>query len=141
MKTKNFLIIALAAVVVTTLAGFYTLRNNKIQEYGVGPVKEVKLSVNIDERLVSKGKQIFDSKCSMCHMMDQCRVGPLMQGVTKKRKPEYIMNMIMNPVEMAQSNSIAEDLMKKYGAQMPNMNLNEDEARAILEYFRSYDNK
>lgn len=141
MKTKRILIIVLAAAVVTTLAGFLTIRNNKIQEYGIGPIKEVKLSINIDERLVSKGKQIFDSKCSMCHMMDQCRVGPLMKGVTQKRKPEYILNMIMNPVEMSQSNSTAGDLMQKYGSQMPNLNISEDEARAILEYMRSYDNK
>jgi hypothetical protein len=72
-------------------------------------------------------------------MMNQCKIGPLMQGVTKRRKPEYIMNMILNPVEMTKSNATAEDQMQKYGMQMPTQNLSEDEARALLEYFRSYD--
>ena len=72
-------------------------------------------------------------------MMNQCKVGPLMQGVTKRRKPEYIMNMILNPVEMTQSNATAEDQKQKYGMQMPAQNLSVDEARALLEYFRSYD--
>jgi cytochrome c len=140
MKNRRLLILV-AVISVILLAGFLTLRSNKQQEYGVGPVKEVKLTTTIDERLVMQGKQIFDSKCTMCHMMNQCRVGPLMQGVTKRRKPEWIMNMMLNPVEMSQSNSVAADLKQKYGSQMPMMNLSEEDARALLEYFRSYDNK
>lgn len=138
MKNRKTLII-IAAISVISLAGFLTVRNSKSQELGVGPVKELKLNSTIDEKLVTHGKQIFDSKCAMCHMMNQCKVGPLMQGVTKRRKPEYIMNMILNPLEMTQSNATAEDQMQKYGMQMPAQNLSEDEARALLEYFRSYD--
>jgi len=138
MKNRKTIII-LAAISIIALAGFLTIRNSGLQELGPGPVKELKLSSAIDEKLVTHGRQIFDSKCSMCHMMNQCKVGPLMQGVTKRRKPEYIMNMILNPVEMSQSNSTARDLSQKYGMQMPAQNLSEDEARALLEYFRSYD--
>jgi len=138
MKNRKTLII-LAAIMIISLAGFLTVRNSKLQELGVGPVKEVKLSSTIDEKLVTHGKQLFDSKCAMCHMMNQCKIGPLMQGVTKRRKPEYIMNMILNPVEMTQSNATAEDQMQKYGMQMPAQNLSEEDARALLEYFRSYD--
>ena len=138
MKNRKTLII-LAAISIIAFAGFLTVRNSKLQELGVGPVKEVKLSSTIDEKLVTHGKQLFDSKCAMCHMMDQCKVGPLMQGVTKRRKPEYIMNMILNPVEMTQSDATAEDQMQKYGMQMPAQNLSEEDARALLEYFRSYD--
>ena len=138
MKNRKTLII-IAAVSIISLAGFLTVRNSKLQELGVGPVKELKLSSTIDEKLVTHGKQLFDSKCAMCHMMNQCKVGPLMQGVTKRRKPEYIMNMILNPVEMTQSNATAEDQKQKYGMQMPAQNLSVDEARALLEYFRSYD--
>ncbi|MBP9095872.1 MAG: cytochrome c [Ignavibacteria bacterium] len=138
MKNRKILII-LAAISIIALAGFLTVRNSKLHELGVGPVKELKLSSTIDEKLVTHGKQLFDSKCAMCHMMNQCKVGPLMQGVTKRRKPEYIMNMILNPVEMTQSNATAEDQMQKYGMQMPAQNLSEEDARALLEYFRSYD--
>lgn len=138
MKNRKTLII-LAAISIISLAGFLTVRNSNLQELGVGPVKELKLSSTIDEKLVTHGKQLFDSKCAMCHMMNQCKVGPLMQGVTKRRKPEYIMNMILNPLEMTKSNATAEDQMQKYGMQMPAQNLSEDEARALLEYFRSYD--
>ena len=138
MKNRKILII-LAAISIIALAGFLTVRNSKLQELGVGPVKELKLSSTIDEKLVTHGKQLFDSKCAMCHMMNQCKVGPLMQGVTKRRKPEYIMNMILNPVEMTQNNATAEDQMQKYGMQMPAQNLTEEDARALLEYFRSYD--
>ena len=138
MKSKKTIII-IAAISVMILAGFLTVRNSRSQEYGIGPVKELKLTNTIDERLVISGEKIFDSKCGMCHMMNQCKVGPLMQGVTKRRKPEYIMNMIINPVEMTNDNSTAADLKSKYEMQMPNQNITQEEARALLEYFRNYD--
>ncbi|MBN8571864.1 MAG: c-type cytochrome, partial [Ignavibacteria bacterium] len=106
MKNRKYIIL-LAGISIIALAGFLTVRNSKLQELGIGPVKEVKLSSTIDEKLVTHGKQLFDSKCAMCHMMNQCKVGPLMQGVTKRRKPEYIMNMILNPLEMTKSNATA----------------------------------
>lgn len=139
MKSKRTIIIIIAVISVMLLAGFLTLRNSSLQENGIGPVKELKLINAIDEKLVTSGKQIFDNKCGMCHMMNQCKVGPLMQGVTKRRKPEYILNMILNPVEMTSENSTAADLKSKYGMQMPNQNITQEEARAMLEYFRSYD--
>jgi hypothetical protein len=48
------------------------------------------------------------------------------------------MNMILNPEEMVQKDPIAKQLLVEYnGAPMANQNLTEDEARAILEYFRT----
>jgi len=47
------------------------------------------------------------------------------------------MNMIMNPEEMVAKNPAAKQLLAEYLAPMANQNISEDEARALLEYFRT----
>lgn len=72
--------------------------------------------------------------------MDKKFIGPALAGVTERRSPEWIMNMILNPEEMIQKDPIAKQLMIESNmAVMANQNLTEEEARAILEYFRSLD--
>ncbi len=107
---------------------------------GVGPVQEVKLGP-IDKALVAKGKEIFDSKCASCHKFEEKYVGPPLKGVTKRRKPEWIMNMILNPAEMVEKDPIAKGHLAEYPMVMPFQNVTQEEARAILEYLRSVDEK
>jgi hypothetical protein len=47
------------------------------------------------------------------------------------------MNMILNPQEMVQKDPVAMELLKRYLAPMADQNLTEDEARKVLEYFRT----
>ncbi len=47
------------------------------------------------------------------------------------------MNMILNPEQMVAEDPIAKDLLKEYLSPMANQSLTEDEARKILEYFRT----
>jgi len=54
-----------------------------------------------------------------------------------RRTPEWIMNMILNPVEMATNDPIAKGLFKKYNTIMTDQKLTEEDARAVLEYFRT----
>lgn len=106
---------------------------------GIGPVKSLTLENEIKKSLVDQGQQIFASKCSACHKIDERYVGPSLKGVTHRRKPEWIMNMILNPQEMIQKDPTAQELLGEFLVQMTLQNLNQDEARAILEYFRSID--
>jgi mono/diheme cytochrome c family protein len=106
---------------------------------GVGPVNDVQLGA-LDEALATKGKEIFDAKCAACHRMtDQKVVGPGLAGVTERRKPEWIMNMIINPEEMTKKDPTAKKLLAEHLTQMTNQNVNEQDARALLEYFRQND--
>ena len=107
-------------------------------ELGIGPVKEVKLS-SIDRNLAVKGKQTFETKCYSCHRIDSKLVGPPLKDVTKRRKPEWIMNMILNPQQMTQENPVAKQLFATYLVQMTFQDVTQDDARAILEYFRTND--
>ncbi|MBX7044054.1 MAG: cytochrome c [Ignavibacteria bacterium] len=106
---------------------------------GIGPVKEVKLDATVNEEMSNKGKAIFEQKCVSCHKWNEKLVGPALSGVTKRRKPEWIMNMILNPVEMTQKNPEAQALYNQLLVQMTFQDVTQDDARSILEYFRSMD--
>lgn len=107
-------------------------RNN----YGVGPVKEVKLGP-IDDEMVKEGFEVFDLKCTACHAPYKEKIGPALVGVMERRRPEWIMNMILNPIEMAKSDPICLGLLAQYNTVMADQRLEEEQVRKILEYFRT----
>ncbi len=105
---------------------------------GVGPIQSVQLGP-LDSSMAEKGKAAFEQKCAACHRFEERFVGPPLKGVTERRTPEWIMNMILNPVEMTQKDPAAKELLANYLTQMTYQNVSEEEARAILEYFRQFD--
>jgi len=108
--------------------------NNK----GIGPIKAVELAAAIDQTMVAAGKQIFKSKCSSCHRVNRKFIGPNPTGILKRRSPEWVLNMILNPQEMVKKDPIAKELFLKFnGSPMANQNLTKEDARAVLEYFRT----
>tara|TARA_Y100000022_G_scaffold190563_1_gene190839 strand:+ start:260 stop:481 length:222 start_codon:yes stop_codon:yes gene_type:complete len=73
-------------------------------------------------------------------MIKEDYIGPAMSGILERRSPEWIMNMILNPIQMLEEDSIAIELLERYNFEyMYNQNLLEEEAREILEYFRIID--
>lgn len=110
---------------------------NPMSNKGIGPIKHVTLE-EINHEMVEGGKQIFEEMCTACHKPDQKFIGPAPAGITERRSPEWIMNMILNPVEMVEKDPIAKRLlMEANGAPMADQNLTEEEARKVLEYFRT----
>ncbi len=106
---------------------------------GIGPVKEVTLGA-LDTQLAEQGKTLYEGKCSACHRTDDQKVvGPGLAGVTERRKPEWVMNMIINPEEMTKKDPTAKKLLAEHLTQMTNQNVSEQDARALLEYFRQID--
>lgn len=106
-------------------------------EHGIGPIKEtLKLNETIDAALAKKGEKTFEVKCYQCHRVDSKLVGPPLHDVTLRRKPEYIVNMMMNPEGMIQKHPEAKKLFGQYLTPMANQNLTKDEALSILEYLR-----
>jgi mono/diheme cytochrome c family protein len=108
---------------------------------GVGPVTHVDIAATVDAALATKGKAVFETKCSACHKLDERYVGPALGGVTTRRTPEWVMNMILNPVEMTQKDPVAQEMFGEFLIQMTFQNVSQDEARQILEYFREVDSK
>lgn len=106
---------------------------------GIGPISNVALPAEIDEQMALRGEEVFEAKCTACHEFDNKYVGPSLAGVTNSREPEWIMNMILNPEEMTKKDPIAKALFEEYLTQMTFQDVTEEDARAMLEYFRKYD--
>ncbi len=115
---------------------------NDMSNKGIGPVKNLELPDEIDHSMAEKGKVIFDSKCLACHKPNKKFIGPAPAGVLDRRSPEWVMNMMLNPEEMIRKDPIAKQLLIEHnGSPMANQNLTEEEARQILEYFRTLDSE
>lgn len=104
--------------------------------HGIGPIKKEVQVGPIDENLAKQGAEYFRLKCTGCHKLEQRYVGPKLRGVTSFRSPTYIMNMILNPAEMVQKHPVARGLLTQYYTIMSPQGVNEEIARAILEYLR-----
>ncbi len=111
---------------------------DSLKHKGIGPIKEITLNSEINQAMANEGENIYALHCTACHKLDKRFIGPATKGIFEKRSPEWIMNMILNPEEMMQKDSTAMALLEEYnGIPMPNQELTTEEARAILEYFRT----
>lgn len=103
--------------------------------------ENVKLG-EINPELADKGKAIADSKCASCHKLtDERLVGPGWKGITSKHKPAWILNFISNPDPMIDQDPELQAQLEECMVRMPNQNLSEEDAFAVLEYMRQNDTK
>ena len=87
---------------------------------------------------MDEGKVAYEAKCTACHKPDKQFIGPAPKGILERRTPAWVMNMILNPEVMIQKDPLAKQLLMEFnGAPMANQNLSEEDARAVLEYFRT----
>ncbi len=107
---------------------------------GVGETTTVKLNNPLNADMVKRGEAIYDMKCAACHRLTTQRVvGPGWAGLTDKRKPEWIMNMITNVETMLEKDPAAQKLLEECLTRMPNQNVTIDDARDVLEFIYSND--
>lgn len=117
-------------------------QNQSDQEVHGNEVKpeDVTLTTPLNAEWVSSGKAIYDLKCQGCHKLtDERVVGPGWKGVTKKREPHWIMNMITNVDMMLEKDPEAQKLLEQCLVRMPNQNLDKSQARQVIEFMRSND--
>jgi hypothetical protein len=107
---------------------------------GIGPIKNITLNSEVNHVLAQTGADIYKKMCTACHKIGKKFIGPPPNGILGRRTPEWVMNMILNPEEMIIKDPIAKDLLIEFnGAPMANQNIDENQARALLEYFRTLD--
>ena|SRR6266498_4336725 len=108
-----------------------------------GPeVKEsdVQITHPLNNDWVVAGKGIYELKCQSCHKLTEEKlVGPGWKGVTQRRTPVWILNMITNTEMMLDKDPEAQKLLELCMVRMPNQNLMLDDARKVLEFQRSND--
>lgn len=94
----------------------------------------------IDEKLAESGETLFQEKgCSACHAFGARVTGPDLAGVASRRSRDWLERMIQEPVEMTQTDPTARELLGTHLVQMPKLELDDEETRQIIEYFRYKD--
>ncbi len=107
---------------------------------GIGEIKSVTLNDPLNQEMVKKGMAIYEMKCAACHKLKGSRiVGPSWAGITSKRKPEWIMNMITNVEVMLEKDPEARKLLEECLTRMPNQNVSVGDARDLLEFIYQND--
>jgi len=107
---------------------------------GEGKFKDVELDSKLDKALALKGEKIADLKCLSCHKLsDEKLVGPGWKDVTKRNKPEWIMNFMTNTDVMIDKDPKVQAMLEICMVRMPNQNLSDEDSRAILEFMRQND--
>lgn len=113
-------------------------KQDPMENKGIGPITSIELGAEIDVEMAKAGEQLYVQMCSACHKPDKKFIGPAPKGILERRSPEWVMNMILNPEVMIQKDPIAKQLLIEYnGAPMANQNLSQEQARQVLEYFRT----
>jgi mono/diheme cytochrome c family protein len=108
-----------------------------MENVGIGPIDELVFDDEIDMELAEAGKVVYEEKCTACHKPNKRYIGPAPAGIYERRNPAWVMNMILNPDEMVAKDPIARALLAEYASPMANQNLTIDEARGVVEYFRT----
>ncbi len=146
MKTYLFLILAVAWIACGSPSSDSSTSSNESTSTriddgkGVGEIKQVTLTNPLNQQMVESGKAIYEMKCAACHRLtDQRVVGPGFLGVTERRKPEWIMNMITNVEVMLEEDAAARALLEECLTRMPNQNVSVGDARELLEFLRQND--
>lgn len=104
---------------------------------GVGPITSLTLDA-VDDAMAAKGKEVYDQLCLACHRIGKKFIGPAPDNILERRTPEWVMNMILNPDQMVKEDPLAKELLMEFnGSPMANQGLTEEQARAVLEYFRT----
>ena len=105
---------------------------------GVGPITSVVLDAEIDQAMAKKGEEVYNQMCLACHRVGKKFIGPAPNNILERRSPEWVMNMILNPEEMVKQDPLAKELLQEFnGAPMANQGLTEEQARSVLEFFRT----
>lgn len=105
---------------------------------GIGPISSVTLDAEVDQKMATHGAEVYKKMCTACHRADKKFIGPAPVGILERRSPEWIMNMILNPEQMVKEDPLAKELLMEFnGSPMANQNLSKEDARAVLEYFRT----
>ena len=147
MKTEKYLKFIIFALIIVTIiscadsknSNYITLNEFELKN-GIGPIKKPIELKKIDTNNVNEGERIFKIKCTPCHKLDSDFIGPALGHIIDLKSPEYILNMIINPVDMTLYHPIARQQAEKYGSQMTFQNVKLNNAFKILDYLR-YENK
>ncbi len=90
---------------------------------------------------VDVGKKIFEDNCTSCHSMGGGKiVGPDLQGVTERRKEDWIKKFVVNSQAMIAAGDAEAKAVFDENGQIPmpeHGHLKEADLNALVDYFKS----
>lgn len=83
-----------------------------------------------------QGKELYDKQCAGCHTIGGGEDGgPDLKGVVEKRPADWLVRVIVEPDKLtAAKDPVQAELVKKYGYEMPNLGLGNEDAKKIIAY-------
>ena|SRR3989338_5058528 len=100
------------------------------------------LVVGCNLALAASGEEIFKAKCALCHTYGEGnKIGPDLKGVTKKRKPDWLKNMIKDPQGWVAKDAEAKKLFEEF-KKIPMVvvpALKDDEIKAVIDFLKKKD--
>jgi protein SCO1/2 len=97
-------------------------------------------------RQISKGEQLFRTRCATCHAIGggatgaQRALGPDLAGVVQRRERAWLARWLKEPDRMlAEKDPLATALFAQYGVAMPNLRLNDTEVGLLLAHLDEED--
>src|SRR5690554_3383040 len=89
------------------------------------------------------GKEIYESKCSVCHILGKDATGPNLIGIKAKWEGEenYLYEWVINPGELIASGKSERALVAEQFSPAPMLpqDLTLEEAKAVIDYADSYE--
>lgn len=120
------------------MSGIKASERVDLSSKGVGPITSLTLDPQIDLEMAAEGETVYNQMCLACHKIGKRFIGPAPNNILERRTPEWVMNMILVPEKMVKEDPLAKDLLVEFnGSPMANQGLSEEQARAVLEYFRT----
>ena len=111
-----------------------------LSDEGVGRFSQVSLNPAIDTKKAAAGKLIFETSCKACHRLTEDVInGPGLRNATINYKPAWILNLLTNTTQMLREDPSLVAKTEIYQTRMPDLQLTDDAAFALLEYLRQND--
>lgn len=145
MENIKFLAFCLVSILVFSCGGSKDEDGKEVElpyntKIGIGKYTSLTISAEIDSVLVKTGDKLYMQKCASCHdLSDKIIVGPGWEDITARRELIWLMNLMTNTEEMLEKDPELKKQIEKFKTPMPDFGLNENEARAILEFMRKND--
>ena len=109
MGSKPNIFVGLAVIIIITLIVLFSFTS--------------KQSYPVDEKTLTKGKNLFSTQCRSCHGLSEEGIGPRLGGVTIILSEKHLVDFILNPAAIIASGDVrANSLKKRYNQVMPSFN-------------------
>ncbi|MBK8705759.1 MAG: c-type cytochrome [Saprospiraceae bacterium] len=120
------------------------IKNLKPQAHNEGKepilIRGVNLTFPVRRAMVAHGKTVYDQSCASCHALTGDRIKASgFSGITKRRKPEWIMNMITGVATKLETDAAKAAKLEQCPTRKADTRLNIVQARDFLEMLRMND--